>query len=201
MRKNLIDLFFKELDREWKRSAQIILTGAAAGALFGHVRPSMDVDFEIHIPKSKNRGTISLEEAIRRVSEKTGVQVNYSEDISHWSMIDFLDYRKKALPYKKMGRLEIKIMSPEYWTIGKMTRYLEIDIQDMVKIIKQRKVRPEVLIKLWIRALISSPLSLSLSQFRDHVNDFLKRYGKKLWGKSFDAQRAVTLFNQRIQVK
>ena len=201
MRKNLIDRFFRELDREWKRPAQIILTGAAAGALLGHVRPSMDVDFEIHIPKRKKNGVPSLEDAIRCVSDKTGVQVNYSEDISHWSMINFLDYRKKALPYKKIGRLEIKIMSPEYWTIGKMTRYLEIDIQDMVKIIRKREIRPEVLIKLWIKALISSPLSLSLSQFRDHVNDFLKRYGKKIWGKNFEAQRAITLFNQRVKGK
>lgn len=197
MRKSLVDLFFKELDREWKKPARIILTGAAAGALLGHIRPSMGVDFEIHISKNKKRGVRSIEEVLQKVSKKTGVQINYSEDISHGSMINFLDYRKKVLPYKKIGQLEIKIMSPEYWTLGKMTRYLEIDIQDMVQIIKKRKIRPEVLIKLWAKALLASPLSLSLSQFRDHVNDFLKRYGRKLWGKSFDAKRAITLFNNK----
>ena len=96
MRKNLIDLFFLELSKETKVPTEIILTGAAAGVLYGHVRMSLDLDFEIR-PKVKNEDyLLHLYDLVKKISSRTGIEVNYSEDISHWSMIDFLEYRKQA---------------------------------------------------------------------------------------------------------
>ena len=40
-----IDNFFKILDDELQQNASIILTGAAAGIIYGSSSPSMDVDF------------------------------------------------------------------------------------------------------------------------------------------------------------
>lgn len=197
MKKSLIDRFFRELDREWARPAEIILTGAAAGALYGHIRPSLDIDFEIRAKGRKARARdAALDETIRKVSQKLGIAVDYSEDIGHWSMISHLDYRKAKLPYKKIGLLDIKLMAPEYWTIGKMGRYYEIDTNDLVKVIRKRKIKPETLIRLWGRALARSPLSLALRQFHDHVAHFLRRYGKSLWGKKFNPEKAIVLFRQ-----
>jgi len=197
MRKALIHQFFKELDRELKRPAEIILTGAAAGTLFGHLRPSLDVDFEIWLKGRKGgRERTHLGEAIERASAQTGIAANYSEDIGHWSMVSYLDYRKHTLPYKKLGRLEIKLIAPEYWTIGKVARFLELDNRDLIKVIKKKKLSAPGLARLWGRALRQSPLSLASGQFRDHVIYFFARSGKSAWGKGFDPASATHLFQK-----
>ena len=195
MRKNLIDLFFMELNRELDRPADVIVTGAAAGALLGSVRPSVDIDFEMRV-RSKKAGGKPADQAVRAAASRVGIATNYSEDISRWSMIDFLDYRKQALPYKKIGLLDVKFMAPEYWTIGKMVRYWELDVQDVRKVIRKRKISPDELVSLWARALRASPLSQACGEFRDHVTDFLKRYGKRLWGSAFDADAALDVFDR-----
>ena len=204
MKKNLTERFFAELDRELGRPAEIILTGAAAGSLLGSIRPSLDIDFEIRV-KGKAPATAqknaAVAEAIQKASAKTGIDVNYSEDIGHWSMIDYLNYRQTAVPYKTIGRLKVKLMASGHWTIGKMARFLEIDVNDLVKVIKKKKLAARDLILLWSRALKASPLSPALETFRDHVVYFLEKHGKSVWGKNFDPDEAVFLFRRRIGQK
>lgn len=202
MKRDLIDQFFVELDRELARPAKIILTGAAAGALMGNFRPSLDVDFEIRlkgVPREKE--IVHLAEAIERVTAKTGIAADYSQDIGHWSMIDHLDYRNKAIPYKRIGQLEIKHISPEYWTLGKLARFLSIDIQDLIRVIQKNRLDPERLVKLWARALVASPPSLSLQSFRRQVKEFIHRYGKSVWGSGFDAEKVISLFETIVRLK
>lgn len=202
MNRPFIDQFFAELDRELGDRAEIILTGAAAGSLWGQIRPSLDIDFEIRFPDSKKSFSPSeVSEAIQRASAKIGTAVNYSEDISRWSMIDYLDYRKAALPYKTIGRLRIKLMAPGHWTIGKMARFFEIDIEDLLKVIRLKKLKPGPLIKLWGEALRESPLSGVSGQFRDHVISFLKEYGKSLWGRRFNAEESIALFKRAAKIQ
>ena len=198
MKKNTIDLFFTELDRRLQRPAEVILTGAAAGALMGHVRPSLDIDFEIRLEgrRVRNRDSSLLETAIQETSKKTGLAVNYSKDISRWSMIEYLDYREKARLYKVIGKISVKVMSPEHWTLGKMGRFLEIDIRDLLKVIKKKKLRSRRLVALWANALRSSILSIEKGRFRDHVFYFLTTHGKKLWGRDFDPERAIRHFKR-----
>jgi hypothetical protein len=197
MKKSKIDLFFQELAKSLDTPAEVILTGAAAGVLMGNVRPSQDVDFEIRFKQARELGE-KLGIIMEELKQKTGLDVNYSEDISHWSMISFLDYRQGALPYKKFGLLEVKIIAPSYWTIGKMSRFYELDIRDMIKVIRNKKIRPESLIELWAKALHSSPLSLSTKQFHDHVLYFLKTHGKEVWGGIFQADPAIEHFKKAI---
>jgi hypothetical protein len=135
------------------------------------------------------------------VSSKLGIAANYSDDISRWSMIDYLDYRKKSQPYKKIGQLSVRLLAPEYWTIGKMARFMEIDIDDAVKVIKRKQLRTQSLISLWARALRASPLSLAKGQFRRNIETFLSRNGKKLWGKSFDPEKAIADFIKSAGLK
>ena len=179
----------------------MIITGAAAGMLFGHSRPSLDIDFEIR-PKGNPSAEYMkyTEDTIKAISSNLGIDINYSEDISHWSMIDFLEYRAKAISYKKIGDLNIKLIAPEYWTIGKMARFYEIDIQDMVHVIKKKKLKAMDLIQLWIRALKASPLSLTKRRFVDHVRTFVKTYGKRTWGRDFEAELALKKFNKAIML-
>jgi hypothetical protein len=198
MRKNLVDLFFLELDRRLPAPASVILTGAAAGNLYGNVRASADIDFEIRLKRNRKGSDNNerLQDSISEVSSKLGIAANYSDDISHWSMIDYLDYRRSSIPYKKIGKKDIRLLAPAYWTIGKMARFMEIDVHDMIKVIKKKRLRAEMLISLWARALRASPLSLAKGQFRRNVESFLNRHGKKLWGKAFDRQKAIDDFRR-----
>jgi hypothetical protein len=183
MRKKQIDFFFRELDKALGQKAEIILVGASAGTLMGHIRPSFDIDFEIRLSGRKSAAV--LEAAVLKTARKAGVAVNFSENVDHWSMVSFLDYRKTAVSYKKFGKLTVKLIAPAYWTIGKMARYYALDAKDMAAIIKKKKLKPRALVSLWGRALRSSDLSLELGQFKKHAAHFLKVYGPKLWGKSF----------------
>ncbi len=205
MKQSKIDFFFSELDHEFRKPAEVIITGAACAALMGYVRPSADIDFEIRLKKTNHisRDKVMLERAVERSSKKTALATNYSEDISHWSMIDYLDYRKKAKPYKIFGRLRVKLMAPEHWTIGKMGRFLQLDILDMTKVIQKKRLKPDVLIKIWARAFRLSPLSLAKGQFRNHVLYFLQNYGKAIWGRGFETQKAIHHFHKSagIQLK
>ncbi|TAJ88667.1 hypothetical protein EPO44_15410 [bacterium] len=205
MKKNLIDLFFLELDRALSRTASVIVTGAAAGAIYGNVRHSVDIDFEIRLKRKEKRGRRNQDEivqdAIRGVSSKLGISANYSDDISHWSMINYLNYRKSSIRYKRIGQMDIRLLAPEYWTIGKMARFLEIDLKDIIKVIKKKRLPAGPLVSLWARALRASPLSLAKGQFRRNVENFLNRHGKRLWGKAFDRQKAINDFRRLAGLK
>ncbi len=79
-----------------------------------------------------------------------------------------------------------------------MARFLELDIQDMLKIIRRKKLSPGRLIKIWIAAVNASDLSLELGQFRDHVIYFLGRHARRLWGKKTDSAKLTALFLKGI---
>lgn len=197
MNQRQIVLFFKTLNRKLGIKGTVIVTGASAGALMGHIRPSLDIDFEIRLARKTPQARAKLETSIVQAARIAGVAVNFSENIGGWSRINYLEYRKTALPYKKIGNLEIKFIAPEYWTIGKMARFLELDIQDMIKIISKKKLKPETLICIWAKAICSSDLSLEVGQFRDHVIYFIQNYGKKLWP-NVDLERLINQFRNRI---
>lgn len=201
MNKEDIHKFFVVLDETLQKPAEIILTGAAAGALMGNIRPSLDIDFEIRLRTSQKKDQEAVEKAVFTASQKTGLAANYSEDISHWSMIDYLDYRKTARPYRTVGRLKIKQMDPYYWTIGKLARFYELDILDLKKIIQSEKMDSQKLARLWGKALRRSPLSLASSRFRDHVRHFLLREGKSVWGGKFDVEKTITLFERAAEMR
>ncbi len=192
MRKRQIDLFFRELDKGLGLKAEIILLGASAGSLMGHIRPSFDIDFEIRLSGRKSNKA-AVGQVILDTARKAGVAVNYSENVDHWSMVSYLDYRKTAKPYKQFGKLNVKLIAPAYWTIGKMARYYALDIKDIAAIIRKKKLEPESLVKLWKLAMDQSDLSLELGQFKKHAAHFLKFYGKRLWGKKFDAVSYVKI--------
>jgi hypothetical protein len=198
MRKNVIDTFFRELDRGLQKRASVILTGAAAGSLYGNVRASADIDFEIRLEgRRASRDEQKVQDVIGEASSKTGLAANYSDDIGHWSMIDYLDYRNSSKRYKHIGRLDVRLIAPENWTIGKMTRLMKLDIDDMVKVIKKQRLPAGRLVALWARALSASPLSLTKGRFARNVEYFLRGHGKRIWGKKFDPDAAVKDFRKR----
>lgn len=194
MNRRQIDRFFTVLGRQLKSPAKVIVTGAAAGALWGHVRPSLDIDFAINASGGKAKWA-DIEEAVEQTKQKTGIAANYAIDIDRWGAISLMDYRRHTHSYKVFGRLAVHLLDPAYWTIGKLTRYLQPDIEDMVAVLKRRRQALKPLLRLWGLALRKSPRSASCTQFRRQVEDFLITYGGKIWGKTFDSEQAVLHFH------
>ena len=195
----MVDDFFNELGKELKYPVKIILTGAMAGAILGCVRPSEDIDFEINL--SRDSPAENIDNAIQAVSQRLKLPSQYSENIEGWSQIAFLDYREKSLPYKKFGNIDVRVLAPEHWTIGKISRYLPLDQMDVSAVLKKRSISWKNMAAVWGQALKKSPLSDQSREFKNHVTDFLKKEGKKVWGGNFDAEKAIALFKKAAGIK
>jgi len=198
MDKRQIDRFFRILARELRAPAQIILTGAAAGSLWGHVRPSLAVDFSITLARPGRLQWAALEEAVERTVALTGIRANYAEDIDRWGPISLLDWRRHGAPYRTFGTLRVRLLHPAYWTIGKLSRYLDSDVQDLVAVLRRQRLDPHRLIRLWARALRASPRSVACTHFRRQAEHFLHAYGRRIWGRRFDPDQAVRHFSNSL---
>ena len=193
-----IERFFQALARELKLPATVILTGAAAGALWGHVRPSLDIDFAIRPARGGAAGWNAIEEAMGRATQRTGIAVNYAEDIDRWRGISLLDYTRHTRPYRRFGSLNVRLLDPVYWSIGKISRYLDPDVQDVVGVLTRHPVSVRQLLAVWAKALRASPRSTASTLFRRQAEHFLRSYGSSIWGKPFDAEKAVRQFQRLL---
>ncbi len=197
MDRRQIDKFFLAVSQNIKDiprgKIKIILTGAAAGTLMGGNRPSIGIDFSIEHNKKYAQ---YVESAIKQASSITGIAVNFSEDIDRWSQITFLDYKRHTVPYKTFGAVEVSILYCAYWSIGKITRYLDPDVDDLVKVLKSNSVSAKTLAKLWGKALLESPRSTVSFAFKTHVEHFLKAYGSVIWGRDFNPDECISTFRK-----
>ncbi len=201
MTSRVIDRFFRTLAREFKEPAAIIVTGAAAGSLWGHIRPSQDIDFGIRLLGNDPAGWERFQAAVDQTVQQTGLQVNYAEDIDRWSSITLLDYRRHTEPYRRFGKLNVRLLDPVYWSIGKLGRYFDLDVDDVVTVLKRKNVPAASAIRLWAKALRASPQSTAISQFRIQVEHFLRTYGRTIWGLKFDADAAIHNFHRAAGIR
>ena len=200
MNERQIQRFFRTLAEEFPKPARIILTGAAAGSLWGSRRPSLDIDFGI-MPARGGRGAWrELEAAITRTTQLTGIQTNYAQDIGRWGQIGLGDYRRHTIAYRRFGKLQVRLLDPVYWSIGKVSRYLQPDIQDLIAVFARRRTPPGRCIRIWANALRNSSPSAAQAQFRRQVEHFLRTYGRAVWGRRFDAEQAVRLFHRHAGI-
>ena len=195
-----IERFFRNLDRALGEPAAVILTGAAAGSLMGHVRSSVDIDFAIEPKRKRPDSWEKIEAALQRATQATGITAQYARDIDRWGMISLMDYRKNTVPFRKFGQVEVRILRLPYWAIGKFSRFLEPDLQDLVVVLKKSKPDPLELMKTLGKALRASPPSSQRFQFREHVEYFLQKYGRKVWGARFDSGGAVASFHRYARI-
>ncbi|MBI3332524.1 MAG: hypothetical protein HYZ93_00325 [Candidatus Omnitrophica bacterium] len=184
MTRREVEEFFHELSREWKRPARILLIGGAGALMMGGSRPTSDVDFEVRI---LSRGDFweEFSAKVREVSARTGIGAQFAESVDRWSQISFLDYRRQTRPLRKFGTIEVRLLEPAYWSIGKIGRYWDQDIQDMVAVFGEKRPFPLELARVWARALERSPRSTQLGLARRQALHFFRTYGRKIWGGSF----------------
>jgi hypothetical protein len=200
MNRKEINCFFNILSGRFHRPAVVILTGASCGSLYGSVRPSLDIDFALKLKvKSGRKNETAWQEfadAVRQAAALTGIQVQYAEDIDRWSQISFLDYANHTRPYRKFGRVEVRLLDPAYWAIGKLTRYLDPDIRDVTEVLQKTKVSWKKFAELLGRALRKSPKSTACYSFRRQVEDFFRTFGKKIWAGAYSAESAISAFHK-----
>jgi hypothetical protein len=191
-----------QLDEAGAAPARVFMTGAAAAALWGRVRPSLDIDFGLEL-RGKARGPGSwarVEAAVNRTTRLTGIPASAAEDIDRWGMITLLDYQRTSRPYRRWGKLEVRLLHPANWAIGKLTRYLDPDIRDVVEVFRRQEVTAAVAADRWGRALRASPSSTAQFQFRGNVETFFRRHGRATWGAGFDAPRAIRQFHRAAAI-
>ncbi len=200
-----INHYFKTLTLFFNEPCEIVLTGAAAGAIYGRVRASLDIDFALKIKtrsaSQKEKSWHEFELAVKKVSEATGIVAQYAEDIDRWSSITFLDYWEHTKRFKRFGKIEVKLLNPCYWAIGKLTRYLDPDMRDLIEVLKKTKTSWKELTRVLGLALRKSPKSTACFLFRRQVEDFLGAFGKQIWGSSFESQKAISLFQKTAGIK
>ncbi len=200
-----VSRYFKTLSLFFAAPCEILLTGAAAGAVYGRVRASMDVDFALKIKvlraSEKQNAWQEFEAAAVKTKEATGIAAQYAEDIDRWSSISFLDYWKHTRPFKRFGRIDVQLLEPAYWAIGKFARYLDPDVRDMIHVFRKTKTSWPELARVLGSALKKSPKSTACFLFRRQVEDFFTAYGKKVWGRKFSGYEAIRLFHKSAGIK
>lgn len=183
--------FFEELSRRVRQPIRILLTGGAAAILQGVKRATFDIDFEIAFNKGDGNWN-DLQKAIEDTAKATGITPQYSEDIDQWSSIALPS--KESRLYRRFGKVEVRILHPGLWAIGKLARYLSTDLQDLRTVLKAANTRPKSLAKLWGTALGISPVSNSQSTFRKQVESFLDQHAREIWGARTDPEELKRIF-------
>ena len=191
LRLETIDLFFGTLAKEWPHATEILLIGGAVALIVGSNRTTEDIDFEAALGSGSKWE--DFQRAIEKIKEKLGIRVQFSESIERWSMISYLDYAKHRNPYKRYGKIKVAFLEPAYWSIGKVSRYLDQDIQDMVLVFSKEKTDPLRLARLWRKALNESPVSTQLFNVKKQMHHFFRTYGPKIW-KDIPLEKILLLF-------
>jgi hypothetical protein len=195
-----IERFFKRLSEELGCAATVYLTGAAAGALLGRVRPSLDIDFGLVLRGRSKRNWEDVALAVRRTSSLMGIAASVASDIDRWGMITLLDYRRSSRAMFQLGLLQVRVLAPLHWSIGKLTRFVEPDIADVIDVFKRKRVTFKSAASLWGKALRASPPSTSQFQFRRNVERFFTDHGAQIWGKRFDPAAAIAIFHRAARI-
>jgi hypothetical protein len=189
------EAYFTELGKQLPAQTVIVLTGGIAASLLADARTTDDIDFAVIKPLVKHWDAIA--EVLQRLAAKRGIQVQFGEDLDRWSSVTLLDWKKHTRRHRKSGKLEVRILDPLYFSIGKITRGTQRDIEDIVAVFKAQKIGWEPLVRLWARALKKSPRSTAIPLVKRQMRGFLKEEGKAIWKK--DADKALQKFDQLLQ--
>ena len=200
MTRRRIEQFLKTLAAELDRPARLYLTGAAAAAFLGRVRPSLDIDFGLEIRDPDPASWRAVQEAVNRASKLSGIAASAAEDIDRWGMISLLDYKKTSRRHGRFGQLEVRTLHPLNWSIGKLTRFLDVDIDDVVQVFRRQSIKAPAAARLWGRALRASPASTAQFQFRRQVETFFRAQGRAVWGTRFASEGAIALFYRAANI-
>lgn len=188
------------LSRDLDFPVTVLITGGAAAIAFGVARSTEDIDFEVKVETPKSRQQMAMEELQKKLStveKKTGIAAQFSEDIDRWSSI--------ALPHKRsyllwqLGLVQVRLLDPMVWAVGKLARFHTSDERDVVTVFKKRHPSALSVARTWGQALKKSPASNVQSLFRNNVQTFFKRHASNIWGKRSDPEQLFAVFLKSAQ--
>jgi hypothetical protein len=147
------------------RKVKIILAGGLAVAAHGMPeRKTLDLDAEII------SGNSSLIEKINLEFEKLKVPLDISDNISRWGMVDLPPgYRKRAKFYKGIGSAQLYLLAPIDLIISKARILRDIDIQDIIFLVKKFKISFREIEKKAEEAILTSPHSTEILFFKKNL--------------------------------
>ena len=186
------EAFLRALSERWPHPATLLITGAWAAATWGRVRHTRDVDFEVAgVPA---RWMEAFGEAVRAAESDSGLMAQYSTRIDRWSELSLLAYRRNAKAVKRYGQLDVRVLDPLHWSLGKVGRYVDRDVADLVEVFKRVRPDPLTVARLWSRALRASPPSSQLWNIKRQMLDFFRSYGASVWKTPVPLERIERLF-------
>lgn len=194
MKRQQVERFFQELSKRWKFQTRVLLLGGAEALVLGGTRPTLDVDFEVRFLSQKSSWE-EFNKVAREASVHTGIGAQYAESVERWSQVTLLDYRRHTRLLGRFGTIEVRILDTEYWSIGKIARYWDQDIQDMLAVFQREKPDPLRVARVWAKAIAHSPRSTGLDLTKRQVLHFFRTFGKGIWGPSFDVKPIEKLFH------
>ncbi len=198
MRKGDIDRFFKVVSQGVRVSCKVYLTGGIASWFLGGNRPTEDIDFGLRVSRGHWQ---EVAQVFQETSQSLGIPIQFSENISRWSLIDLPQYEKRSRQYKKFGKVSVYLLDVGTWSIGKVSRYYASDVSDLQAVFKAQKPHPDSIIRVWARSLKESPHSSHQFLFIKTVEDFLNRYGRKIWGRKFNSQKYFLEFKRLARIR
>jgi len=196
MGKNLdletIELFFETLAGAYPEPVDILLIGGAAALLMGGTRATYDIDFEVR-PKNPKADLETFFHKTREIADRTGIGAQFGTSVERWSELSLLDYAEHKRPFKKYGSLAVYLLEPPYWAIGKVARYWDQDIQDMISVFSHEKTDAQALAGIWRGVLKESQPSTVLFNLKKQMQHFFKTYGPGIWGRSLPLDKILPL--------
>ena len=184
--------FLRELASRWKKPLKLILTGAWASASWGYVRATQDVDFEVSGLAATEAE--AFDTVARAAGEAAGLAVQYSTNIDRWSSIVLLDYREHTKRWKRIGTLDVHVLDVRHWSIGKLNRYIDRDIQDLIEAFRRLKPDPVTLAQFWRKAIANSPASTQQWQTKQQALSFFRQHGQQVWGERLPLKQIEQVF-------
>lgn len=200
LRRADIDRFLRALAERVPCPTKVILTGGGEALLLGGQRATGDLDIGLEIAERYRERWPEVEAAVAAAAARTGLSVQYSSDIDRWSSISVPPALRRTRPLKRLGRLIVHLLDPTVWAVYKLARYLDSDVHDLLAVLRAEHVVPAKLARVCGHALRASPRSSALYLFRRQVEHFLREHGRRVWGRRFDAERAVAEFYRAASI-
>jgi hypothetical protein len=190
------EAYFTELGKRVPTHTVIVLTGGIAASILADARTTDDIDFALIKPLTEQWDQVA--ELLNKLAKKHGIDIYFSEDMDRWSSVTLLDWKKHTTMHRKIGPLDVRILDPLYFSIGKIARSTDRDREDIKNVFKAQKVRWPQVLKLWAEALKKSPRSVVIPRAKRQMEEFLQDFGAEIWGKSFSAEEAINSFRQKL---
>lgn len=161
-----IRAFLARLGERYNRRATLYLVGGSALILLGSPRPTVDLDYVgSDLPAQMN----DLQKTIQQVADEMKIQI---EALPFQEFIPLpLDAERRHIEVGQFGKLTVYVFDPYSIALSKIERGFESDLEDVVFLIRQKRITYDRLIEL-AQTMIAraTEFNLDVQQIRAHLD-------------------------------